>query len=1264
MKILAIRGKNLASISTSFEISLDQGLLGHSGLFAITGDTGAGKSTILDAMTLAIYGKAVRFDGIGKADTRNEQDRENKDSIHIGDVRNILSRGQTSGSAGVDLLADDGKKYRFTWSVKRARNKPDGTLQQVERGIMVWDGSTWQPVASSIKDVSNRISSIVNLSWEQFRRMVLLPQGDFGAFLEAKPTERARLLETITGTAIYSGVAEAVKEHRKQWTQRIAEKQALIDNFGSVNEEELAALDQQIAQKTAVMQEGEKLLEQIGQFNRLHGQYTAERQNLQQAQETVGRISSWLEENRTLQESVERYDRLKSGELPLNSFISADSALQRSLADESRTAADIAVQQEKHSALECRRAECCSALESFRGEKQKIEAQIREAEKIQIKAEENCRALSLAEAEQSKRTAERNETAVQHIECSRELEKCRSELESAQQYCEKHSEFKDCWQNGQLLAQRMTELLEQYGRRGEVEAQIGAAQQQLKLQESELASVRARKTEFESRLQQLAQQKNELEKALAACSETELRAAMEKKNTVAADFRVLTAHGATIRRELESLAAGREKLCREQLREQQLSADTAELEKQCTAGQAKIEGQEDLVRDLEVSIGLAAYRDLVKEGEPCPLCGSTVHNPGVCSSASDDLMKQADEFLNQYKKEQKKLEKKFEKLKTELAALQASNKSAADANASLSAGLNRLQQEWNETSSDYAELAWREDPGSEAAVPEFIRISDELEKLQQRNSQYLAELEQKLAEVEKINKELKKNSEMIQRTAEELKEVENGISSAESAKNTVMQQLSSLEAQLDAARHNIEAAVKALTETGGAGLSAMVSSDPAEQENSRSRIAAWRSGCDSYGECLQRARELDNRVQVLTGECEALAGRLAACEHSLKESTERVELHRKTGDEYTAQISQILNGDTVEEAGRKIAERQQQLDNDLEACDSEIKEAAAALAALEGSLERIRTQSAEQRTTLENAQHKLQEFLDEHGLSDRSELEEIIRTDPKTVENSRIQYQNKKDELNAAAGAVENVTGRVEELARQNNELLSQFEPAAVQDDHLDSSWCDLQKQQQEELGRSLEQDKISRGQKTDLLARIATARREIKKLEDESYWISRLDELCRGSNLVNYVQDLVFTRLVEFANLHLARMIPRYTLKTDDKRRLSLILVDHNQASSERPVNTASGGEKFIVSLALAVSLADLSGTGVSVDTLFIDEGFGTLDRQNLDKVIKALESFHSRGKQIGIITHVDSIIDQMDAKIEVKRRNGSGFSEVFVPV
>ena len=593
MKILAIRGKNLASISTSFEISLDQGLLGHSGLFAITGDTGAGKSTILDAMTLAIYGKAVRFDGIGKADTRNEQDRENKDSIHIGDVRNILSRGQTSGSAGVDLLADDGKKYRFTWSVKRARNKPDGTLQQVERGIMVWDGSTWQPVASSIKDVSNRISSIVNLSWEQFRRMVLLPQGDFGAFLEAKPTERARLLETITGTAIYSGVAEAVKEHRKQWTQRIAEKQALIDNFGSVNEEELAALDQQIAQKTAVMQEGEKLLEQIGQFNRLHGQYTAERQNLQQAQETVGRISSWLEENRTLQESVERYDRLKSGELPLNSFISAD-----------------------------------------RGEKQKIEAQIREAEKIQIKAEENCRALSLAEAEQSKRTAERSETAAQHIECSRELEKCRSELESAQQYCEKHSEFKDCWQNGQLLAQRMTELLEQYGRRGEVEAQIGAAQQQLKLQESELASVRARKTEFESRLQQLAQQKNELEKALAACSETELRAAMEKKNTVAADFRVLTAHGATIRRELESLAAGREKLCREQLREQQLSADTAELEKQCTAGQAKIEGQEDLVRKLEVSIGLAAYRDLVKEGEPCPLCGSTVHNPGVCGGTS------------------------------------------------------------------------------------------------------------------------------------------------------------------------------------------------------------------------------------------------------------------------------------------------------------------------------------------------------------------------------------------------------------------------------------------------------------------------------------------------------------------------------------------------------------------------------------------------------------------------------------------------------
>ena len=113
----------------------------------------------------------------------------------------------------------------------------------------------------------------------------------------------------------------------------------------------------------------------------------------------------------------------------------------------------------------------------------------------------------------------------------------------------------------------------------------------------------------------------------------------------------------------------------------------------------------------------------------------------------------------------------------------------------------------------------------------------------------------------------------------------------------------------------------------------------------------------------------------------------------------------------------------------------------------------------------------------------------------------------------------------------------------------------------------------------------------------------------------------------------------------------------------LEINLIDNHMGGEVRSVTSASGGEKFIVSLALALAMSDLSAAGTVVESLFIDEGFGTLDNHNLDMVINCLESLHSTGRQIGIITHVDSIIDRLEAKITVERREG-GISEVIVPV
>src|SRR6478752_1702679 len=116
MKILAIRIKNLASLDRITEIDFTSEPLCSAGIFAITGPTGAGKSTILDALCLALYAKTPRY-------TQGKEPGIEVNELNQGDVRGILRNGTGDGYAEVDFIGIDEKKYRARWAVKRARNK-------------------------------------------------------------------------------------------------------------------------------------------------------------------------------------------------------------------------------------------------------------------------------------------------------------------------------------------------------------------------------------------------------------------------------------------------------------------------------------------------------------------------------------------------------------------------------------------------------------------------------------------------------------------------------------------------------------------------------------------------------------------------------------------------------------------------------------------------------------------------------------------------------------------------------------------------------------------------------------------------------------------------------------------------------------------------------------------------------------------------------------------------------------------------------------
>jgi DNA repair protein SbcC/Rad50 len=139
------------------------------------------------------------------------------------------------------------------------------------------------------------------------------------------------------------------------------------------------------------------------------------------------------------------------------------------------------------------------------------------------------------------------------------------------------------------------------------------------------------------------------------------------------------------------------------------------------------------------------------------------------------------------------------------------------------------------------------------------------------------------------------------------------------------------------------------------------------------------------------------------------------------------------------------------------------------------------------------------------------------------------------------------------------------------------------------------------------------------------------------------------GDRFRVFAQGLTLEQLLQLANDHLDSFSKRYHLARSPASDLSLHVIDNDMGDEERAIRTLSGGERFLVSLSLALALSSLEGRDFFVDTLFIDEGFGSLDAETLDVAIRALETLHSRGRKVGVITHVAAMIDNIPVQIKV---------------
>ena len=233
MKILAIRGCNLASIEGEFEVDFRSEPLRSAGIFAITGNTGAGKTTILDAMCIALYRCSPRLDNIEKGD-----DAEHK--VKVDDIRTILRKGKGKGYAEVDFLSVDGNEYRIRWSVSRAHANPAGNLQDATFDLT--NLNTGEHRKLSAKEHKTEIPRLVGLEYKQFTRAVLLAQGNFSAFLKADESEKAKMLETLTDTAIYSRISTKIFAKRKEAEQELELLETKRNTLQLLSDEEITEL--------------------------------------------------------------------------------------------------------------------------------------------------------------------------------------------------------------------------------------------------------------------------------------------------------------------------------------------------------------------------------------------------------------------------------------------------------------------------------------------------------------------------------------------------------------------------------------------------------------------------------------------------------------------------------------------------------------------------------------------------------------------------------------------------------------------------------------------------------------------------------------------------------------------------------------------------------------------------------------------------------------------------------------------------------------
>ncbi|MFP0197889.1 AAA family ATPase [Pseudomonas sp. PHC1] len=1212
MKILAIRLKNLASLAGPFEIDFTAEPLASAGLFAITGPTGAGKSTLLDALCLALFGSVPRLNNTSRDAKVPDADGE----IATGDPRTLLRRGTGEGFAEVDFVGVDGRRYRARWEANRAREKAGGKLQASRQSLRDIDQD--QLLASQKGEYKTQLEAALGLNFEQFTRAVLLAQSEFSAFLKADDNDRSELLEKLTDTALYTRLGrrafdktKEAREAHKQLQDQATGVTPLAPEARAELDERFNAAQQQLKLQQAQLKQIEQQHDWLKELLRLQDSQHAAAEQLRSAEhERESLADERLKLTRLEQLAPQRHQFARKTELdalltPLAEQINAHTRQQGELAErQTRLEQDLAAAQIALTQAQTQQSDSAPLLRQAFDEQStlaRLAKEVASGTEAKQAAEQACtqgQSTIQTLLDQQKQVAERLQRIAADLEQSAHLAPL-SEAWNA---------YRDRLQQLMLIGNRLnkgqselTSLEENATRATEA---LATQKQQLEVLFKEAGA------EPDAVAEQIG-----ILGTLLQDNRKQLRAVEDLTRLWASQQEVDKRSSELQQRQLDA-----------QQERERLTQDGVKTKSELTVAEQTLNITRELLerQRLARSASVEELRAQLQDDQPCPVCGSNEH-PYHQPEALLQSLGRHDES------EQASAQHAVDQLKEKLTELRASV-----------GGVIAQQKELLQQQEQLAAQQQSLTPSIEAHPLAASLLNQDSDKRAAWLTRQNDQLNQSITQDEQRQTVLLTLQQDAARLTQQLRQ-------AETAHQQAAQHLSNQQRELSADRQRLDEELAAF-----ATLLPSDTLDALRAEPAATFMQLDRQIAERLAQVDQQKEELaeqQQRQQTLEKEQDRQQGRVQQLQNAEQQ------LNTLTEQQLASQqkLAQLLGDHSgAEHWQQQLEQAVEQARNAESTTTQALQEARTQLvqitAELKAQQERLQALETEDR----DLAGKIANWRARHPELDDGGLEDLLRIDDAQVDQLRQRLQRNEKAVEQAKVLLQERDQRLLEHQAQHNGNLDAEQLASALADLQNQ--CTASEQQCAELRAEQAEDQRRQNANQALAQQIADAYAEYQR------W-ARLNALigsATGDTFRKIAQAYNLDLLVHHANVQLRQLVKRYRLKRGGSM-LGLLVMDTEMGDELRSVHSLSGGETFLVSLALALGLASMASSTLKIESLFIDEGFGSLDPESLQLAMDALDGLQAQGRKVAVISHVQEMHERIPVQIQVQRQ-GNGLSTLEV--